>query len=667
MPDSDHPARTHEERASGATPAVSPATPEDEPLSRGRVVSARTSVAPMRIPAAAEAVVARWNPQGMAMLEATRAESGAGPEVVLVAVDDANTALLRAELARFAPRIEVSEPVVEPSRPVGVALVLLDAGTPVGAHTLRVVGRLWADGTRIIFGLNGIHAHPEWQAVRERDLEVLRAVCPGDMASARSDSPKSARSDGQSAQPGGLESARPGGSTIEILPVSPQLGIAARNGGDAALSDRAGIGLLHARLAAATGAVSTDGRAAAVLERVLADTRSRIHDQIAVLRSGAELAALREERVTLLSVSDGGRAIAMATLHNRLQLARVDLVHEIGARVRSLNIAARADVERLGRTEQRDYPKLLQRSVNQLTADIDTEFLHRLVELAEVVEECMEPFDRMVLSARVESARAAESSARLPAEYLLGDTGLGSGAHEAEPATNPEVRARQPRNGTDPTHNPRTTPAQPDVSDSREMPAASGNSPCSSADSEPASPASSASRGNPPASGPSRPTRRPVKPQVGPGPEPRHAGVEDRLMIVVGASAGFGLGRLIVSPFALVPALDYATVPLTLLLGALVAGWLARARGQLADRAHLRQWIADALVNVKAQLEQRVAAVLVDAEDQLTDQVVRSATARMVEADRRVGEIEALLKASAARRPAQLAACERDIGTLDFE
>lgn len=137
-------------------------------------------------------------------------------------------------------------------------------------------------------------------------------------------------------------------------------------------------------------------------------------------------------------------------------------------------------------------------------------------------------------------------------------------------------------------------------------------------------------------------------------------------MIAVGASAGFGLGRLIVSPFALVPALDYATVPLTLLLGATVAGWLAQARGQLADRSHLRQWIADSLVNVKAQLEQRVAAVLVDAEEQLTDHVVRSTTDRMVAADRRVGEIEAALKAAAARRPAQLAACERDLDTLEF-
>ncbi|MFI6871282.1 hypothetical protein [Nocardia sp. NPDC050406] len=626
MPEPERPAiaapAPHPECAAGSPPAVSPAMPEDEPLSLGAAPSAagvREVTVPIRLPEAAETVVARWNPQGMALLEAARADDGVGQRVLLIGVDDANTALLRAELARFAPRIELSDPVVEPTRPVGVALVLLDAGSPLGTHTMRVASRLWADGARMVFAINGIHAHPDWQAVRDRDLELLNALCP------------------QHAE-------------VDIIPVAPQLAIAARTSADAALCDRAGIGLLHARLAAATGALTAADQANAVLKRVLADTRHRIHAQIAALRSGAEVAALREERVTLLSVSDGGRSIAMSTLHNRLQLARVDLVHEIGARIRSLNIAARAEVERLGRTEQRDYPKILQRSVNQLTADIDTEFLHRLVELAEVIEQCMEPFDQVVRSARAETARAAASSEQLPPEYRL------AASARDESAARPRTDARDPArpNDPDPEHDSAFDHRLRDVPDARVTRRDSSYPDSGDGHRDAPRPLS-------------RAAQRPVTPRVGPDPEPRRPGVEDRLMIVVGASAGFGLGRLIVSPFALVPALDYASVPLTLLLGAAVAAWLARARGQLADRAHLRQWIADALVNVKAQLEQRVAAVLVDAEDQLTDQVVRSATRRVVEADRRVGEIEALLKASAARRPAQLAACERDLDTLEFE
>ncbi|WP_306364724.1 hypothetical protein [Nocardia sp. CC227C] len=501
-------------------------------------------VSSLVLPPAAEAVVARWNPQGMALLEAARVGGEVAGSITLIGVDDANTALLRAELARFVPRLEVSEPVEAPSRPVGVALVLCDAAAPIGAHTLDVVRRLRAGGARIVFALGGIHAHDDWRAVRDRNRELLAAALDD----------------------------RAG---VDIVPVSPQLAAAARTAedgavADAALLDRAGIALLHARLAAAAGAVTAADQAEGVLRRVLADTRRRIGEQIEALRSAADTAALREERVELLAVGDGGRSIGMTALHNRMQLAKVDLVHEVGARIRSLNIAARADVERLGRAEQRDYPRNLQRAVDELTTEIDAEIRHRLTDLTRIVELTVRAF------------------------ALTED-------EDAEPE--PTMRVAQ---------------------------------------------------------------RVAAPPRVGPDPEPRRIGVEDRLMIVVGASAGFGLGRLIVSPFALMPALDYATVPLTLLLGAGVAAWLARARGQLADKAHLRQWIADALVNVKAQLEQRVAAVLVEAEDQITDQLVRLATENVVETDRRVGEIEDLLRAATARRPGQLAACERDLRTLEF-
>ncbi|MGW5143484.1 hypothetical protein ACWEPH_30870, partial [Nocardia beijingensis] len=159
--------------------------------------------------------------------------------------------------------------------------------------------------------------------------------------------------------------------------------------------------------------------------------------------------------------------------------------------------------------------------------------------------------------------------------------------------------------------------------------------------------------------------RRDPAPRVGPDPEPRHRGVEDHLMIALGASAGVGLGRLLVAPFSLVPALDVASVPVTLLLGGGAAAWVVRARRQLADRAHIRQWIADALVNVKAQLEQRVVAALVEAETVLADHVVQASTARMVETDRRVARLEAELRRMAAEQPGQLAACERDVRVID--
>ncbi|MBF6328971.1 hypothetical protein [Nocardia transvalensis] len=476
-----------------------------------------------------EAVVARWNPQGSALLRAVPAAPAAPgtTTVTLIGPDDANTALLRTELSRFEPHVPISPPVTDPATlgtPPVVALILLDAGTALGASFLDLVWRLRAAGTRILFALDGFHSYAEWRTILDRDRDLLNQVLDGEP---------------------------------DIVPTSARLAVAARGGGDAALLDRSGLGTLHAYLTAAVGSAAGT-RPAAVVERVLADTRQRILDQAEALRSGAAVSRLREERATLLANRDGGRAQAMAALRNRLHLARVDLLHEVGARIRALNTMARADLERLGRRAAQRYPEQLQLSVDQLTAELDTVVGHRLAELARQLEAVTGPA--------------------------------------------PEAGAPVPR--TDPP------------------------------------------------------------PRIGPDPEPRHRGVEDHLMIALGASAGFGLGRLVVAPLSLVPALDYATVPVTLLLGAGVAYWVVRARGHLADRAHLRQWVSDALINVKAQLEQRVATALVEAESQLTDQVVRSSTARVVEADRRVAELEAQLRQLKSQQPAQLAACERDLAVL---
>ncbi|WP_227979200.1 hypothetical protein [Nocardia spumae] len=494
------------------------------------------------------AVVDRWNPQGSALLRSVPADppsevaAGDRVSVTVIGPDDANTTLLRTELARFEPRVALTDPVTDPETlPVvpdaagagpSVALVLLDPGAAVGAGIIDPVARLQAAGTRVLFAMNGVHAHPEWRSVLHRDSAMLAHAL---------------------------------GGQIEIVPVSARLAVAARGNGDAALLDRSGLAALHTRLSAAVG-VSGPEHAAGVAARVLADTRARVRAQIEALRSGSEVARLRAERTAALAGRDGGRAQTLATLRNRLQLARVDLTHEAGARVRTLNATARADLDRLDRRSVRAYPDQLQLAVNQATVELDGVVRHRLAELARQIE-------------------AVSGPAPAPEPYPGG----------------------VPRPG------PPTDPP----------------------------------------------------PRVGPEPEGRHHGVEDRLMIALGASAGFGLGRLIVAPLSLVPALDIATVPITLALGAGVAWWVVRARGHLADRAHLRQWVTDVLVNVKAQLEQRVATALVEAESQLTELVVRASTARMVEADRRVAELEGQLRRAAAEQPARLSACEGDLALLD--
>ncbi|WP_405486979.1 hypothetical protein [Nocardia sp. NBC_00511] len=471
----------------------------------------------------------RWNPHGLALLRAVVGAVGEGePSVLLMAGDESGAAVLRVELARMRPRVEMTmgSEAGEVRGPAAVALVVLDAGAVIGAEGLGVVRGLRAAGTRIVFALDGIQAHREWREVWRADSELLEGE---------------------------------GGGGVEIVPVSGRLAAVGRAEGDGALLDRSGVGLLHARLVAAVGAGAVGDQGAIVRERVLADTRRRIEGELGRLLGGGDVAALREERARLLAVGDGGRGTAMAVVRNRVQLARVELLHEVGARIRAAHTGLRADIERLARGAHAEFPRHAHAAVEKLTLEMDRTIRSRMAELCRQVEESV----------------AAEWHISFP--------------------TPPERAARA---------------------------------------------------------------------MAVPGPRCR--GAEDHLVVALGASAGFGLGRLLVTPLALLQAFDYAIMPVSLLLGAAAAGWVVRARRHLAEGVHLQQWVADTLVDAKAQLEQRVATALVEAEERLTDEVLGSATARLVGTDLRVGELEARLRQAAQRRPALQAACERDLAALEF-
>ncbi|MFD4182700.1 hypothetical protein [Rhodococcus sp. NPDC058514] len=148
-------------------------------------------------------------------------------------------------------------------------------------------------------------------------------------------------------------------------------------------------------------------------------------------------------------------------------------------------------------------------------------------------------------------------------------------------------------------------------------------------------------------------------------PSPRHRGIEDRMMIVFGASAGLGLGRMVMAPLSTMPALDLASIPVTLLLGGAAAWWLTRARGHLADRAHLRQWTVETLATVRSALEQRVLGRLVDTEARTAEAVLARHRQRMLESEDRLAALDRQLRERAGSRAGKLASCERDLAVLE--
>ncbi|MDJ0394734.1 hypothetical protein QMK17_15520 [Rhodococcus sp. G-MC3] len=148
-------------------------------------------------------------------------------------------------------------------------------------------------------------------------------------------------------------------------------------------------------------------------------------------------------------------------------------------------------------------------------------------------------------------------------------------------------------------------------------------------------------------------------------PPMRRTGVEDKMMIVVGASAGVGLGRIVVSPLSMVPAFDIAAIPVSLVLGAFCAWWLVRSRRLVADRAHTRTWVADAAASAKSSLEQRALARMLAAETALAAADRSTALSASVAAESELERLDAELRAVADHRASVLAACDRDLSTLD--
>lgn len=469
--------------------------------------------------AEAETVIARWNPDGLRQLQRATAASPGNHAVAVMNSDASRSGDLSDELVALAPDLHVADSPVDAE----VVVLVLDAAAPLGGATLRTVEQLASSGTRVIFALDRIDAFRDWRAVRERNVELL-ARHAGTFADA------------------------------PIWPVSVRLARLART--DTSRTDvmmvSSGLVELHGALAAELAKQpERAARLAGAADNLADRTRRRIAAKADSIRHNDDTADLRAERAALAARRDGGRSESLATLRGQVQLARVDLMHEVGTRVRAANIAARADIDAADRAELGDFPDRLAGVAADLSAELDERTGRRLADLQTKLKADMWPI------------------------------------------------------------------AQP-----------------------------------------------PVDLDLGDGPEPRQRGVEDRMMIAVGASAGVGLGRLAVSPLTMVPALDIATIPVTLVLGGFAAWWLTRSRAQVADRAHVRQWASDTLVNVKSQLEQRVLAAVVEAEAQLSEYVTRVGAARSVEIDRQVAGIDAEIRRRTARRAAQLASCERDLEVI---
>ncbi|MCR8897916.1 hypothetical protein NWF34_13275 [Gordonia sp. GONU] len=145
-------------------------------------------------------------------------------------------------------------------------------------------------------------------------------------------------------------------------------------------------------------------------------------------------------------------------------------------------------------------------------------------------------------------------------------------------------------------------------------------------------------------------------PADGPGNR-RRGGAEDAMLVVIGASTGLGVGRLVVAPMASVQTLQWISMPLTLLLGIGVAVWVIRVRRGALDRADRLTRVSERLAVARSALDHQLGLRFSAAETRTAGQIARAHERRARRTTEQVAEIDddiRRLRSGAAQQEARI-------------
>jgi hypothetical protein len=144
-------------------------------------------------------------------------------------------------------------------------------------------------------------------------------------------------------------------------------------------------------------------------------------------------------------------------------------------------------------------------------------------------------------------------------------------------------------------------------------------------------------------------------------PERRLPSAEDKLLVFMGVSGGFGAARIAALPLAGlgVAVLNPFVLPVTIVLGLGAGWWLARTRRHTADKQHMKQWLTEAIADARGTLDQLVAEQLIDVEQQLS-LALDDALGRRIEAiETELREVDRTMRLADGERTKELAAAGR--------
>ncbi|WP_436492936.1 dynamin family protein [Actinokineospora sp. HUAS TT18] len=131
--------------------------------------------------------------------------------------------------------------------------------------------------------------------------------------------------------------------------------------------------------------------------------------------------------------------------------------------------------------------------------------------------------------------------------------------------------------------------------------------------------------------------------------EKRMPTAEDKLLIFMGVSGGFGAGKMAVLPIAGAVAAPILLVP-TIIIGLGAGWWIARTRKHTADKQHMKQWLNESIADSRSTLDQLVSEQLIDAESQLSLALDEALGKRIAGIEEQLREVDKALRLDVSER-----------------
>ena len=140
-------------------------------------------------------------------------------------------------------------------------------------------------------------------------------------------------------------------------------------------------------------------------------------------------------------------------------------------------------------------------------------------------------------------------------------------------------------------------------------------------------------------------------------PERRGPSADDKLLVFMGVTGGFGAARVAALPlgFIGVAALNPFVLPATIVIGLGAGWWLARTRKYAAEKQQMKQWLTEAIADARATLDQLVSEQLIEAEAALSLALDEALGRRIDAIEAELRELDHTMKLQAGERAKELA------------